>query len=155
MAKPIEVTVSGTAFLIQPLDAFEALAIFGDLQKDILPAAGGLVSLLAGGQDDVRDEAAMAGAIAKLSQRLDGKQLIGWTNRLLTKDLISVELNGNLVPLDAAAKAMAFAEFTDVLELLFHALRVWFGRPLAAWVSRTGLAQKFQAGGLLGGTPTE
>lgn len=153
--KPTEVTVDETAFLIQPLDAFEALAIFGDLQKDILPAAGGLLSLLSGGTDDARDEAAMADAIARLSERLDGKQLTAWANRLLTKDLISVEINGNLMPLDAAAKSMAFKEFTDVLELMFHVIRAWFASPLAAWASRTGLAQKFQAGDLLGGTRSE
>src|SRR5690606_22092562 len=101
-----------------------------------------------------RDEAALADAIAKLSQRLDGKQLTAWANRLLTKDSISVEINGNLMPLDAAAKSMAFGEFTDILELLFHVIRVNFAGPLLVWVSRIGLAQKLQAAGQLGGTPT-
>src|SRR5690606_40485622 len=111
--KPTIVTINDTAFLIQPLDAFEALAVFADLQKDILPAAGGLIDLIGGEVNEARDEAALADAIAKLSQRLDGKQLTAWANRLLTKDSISVEINGNLMPLDAAAKSMAFREFTE------------------------------------------
>ncbi len=148
--KPTEVTINDTAFLIQPLDAFEALAVFGDLQKDILPAAGGLIGLIGGEVSEERDEAALADAIAKLSQRLDGKQLTAWANRLLTKDSISVEINGNLMPLDAAAKSMAFREFTDILELLFHVIKVNFAGPLAGWLNRLGLGQKLTAGGLSG-----
>jgi len=148
--KPTEVTINETAFLIQPLDAFEALAVFGDLQKDILPAAGGLIGLIGGEASEERDEAALADAIAKLSQRLDGKQLTAWANRLLTKDSISVEINGNLMPLDAAAKSMAFREFTDILELLFHVIKVNFAGPLAGWLNRLGLGQKLAAGGLSG-----
>lgn len=151
--KPTEVTINDTAFLIQPLDAFEALAVFGDLQKDILPAAGGLIGLIGGEASEAseaRDEAALADAIAKLSQRLDGKQLTAWANRLLTKDSISVEINGNLMPLDAAAKSMAFREFTDILELLFHVIKVNFAGPLAGWLNRLGLGQKLAAGGLSG-----
>lgn len=148
--KPTEVTINETAFLIQPLDAFEALAVFGDLQKDILPAAGGLLGLIGGEASEARDEAALANAIAKLSQRLDGKQLTAWANRLLTQDSISVEINGNLMPLDAAAKSMAFREFTDILELLFHVLRVNFAGPLAGWLGRLGLGQKLQQAGLSG-----
>ena len=148
--KPTEVTINDTAFLIQPLDAFEALAVFGDLQKDILPAAGGLIGLIGGEASEERDEAALADAIAKLSQRLDGKQLTAWANRLLTKDSISVEINGNLMPLDAAAKSMAFREFTDILELLFHVIKVNFAGPLAGWLNRLGLGQKLAAGDLSG-----
>ena len=148
--KPTEVTNNDTAFLIQPLDAFEALAVFGDLQKDILPAAGGLLGLIGGEASEARDEAALADAIAKLSQRLDGKQLTAWANRLLTKDSISVEINGNLMPLDAAAKSMAFREFTDILELLFHVIKVNFAGPLAGWLNRLGLGQKLTAAGLSG-----
>lgn len=154
MQKPTEVTVGDTVYLIQPLDAFTALSIFGDLQKDILPAAGGLLSAMADEQGDDKDEQALATAIAKLSERLDGKQLRAWADRLLTKENISVEINGNLMPLDAAAKAMAFTCFTDILELMFHALKVWFAAPLASWVSRFGLAQKLNQAGLLAGTQT-
>lgn len=153
MQKPVEVTIGGTVYLIQPLDAFTALGVFGDLQKDIMPAAGELLSSMAGNQQE-EDEAALATAIARLSERLDGKQLKAWADRLLTKDNISVEINGNLMPLDAAAKAMAFTSFTDILELMFHALKAWFAAPLASWVSQLGLAQKLSQVSQLVGTQT-
>ncbi|TFL14220.1 hypothetical protein CSC67_08695 [Pusillimonas caeni] len=148
MVKPVEVTVNETVFFITPMDAFEALAVFGDLQKDILPAVGDLIAAVAKEEGDkAGDEAAMARAIQKLSEKLDGKQLTRWADRLLTKDSITVEINGADLPLDAAAKAMAFREFTDVLELLFHVIKVNFAGPLARWLSRTGLGlNQLQAG---------
>ncbi|WP_237173044.1 phage tail assembly chaperone [Paracandidimonas lactea] len=144
MAKPIEVTVGETLFFVTPMDAFEALAAFGDLQKDLLPALGELISVAAG-QDD--GEAAMGRAIEKLSTKLDGKQLKYWADRLLTRDTISVEINGADMPLDVAAKAMAFREFTDILELLAHVIRINFAGPFMRWLSRTGLdLSQLQAG---------
>lgn len=140
--KPTEVVVNETSFLVHPLDAFDALAVFGDLQKDILPAVGGLMSLLGDGSSEAQDEAALSDAITKLSERLDGRQLTSWANRLLTKENISVEINGNLMPLDAAAKSMAFKGFTDILELLFQVIRINFAGPLAGWLNRAGLGQK-------------
>jgi len=144
MAKPIEVTVGETVFFITPMDAFDALAAFGDLQKDILPALGDLISV-AGGQDD--GEAAMGKALEKLSGKLDGKQLKYWADRLLTPDTIAVEINGADRALDAAAKAMAFKEFTDILELMVHVIKVNFASPLGRWLSRSGLdLSQVQAG---------
>lgn len=131
MAKPVEVMVNDTVFFITPMDAYEALAVFGDLQKDVLPAVGGLFA------DD--SDTSMADSIAKLSAKLDGKQLQYWCDRLLTKDSIVVEINGNDMPLDMAARSMAFKEFTDILELLFHVIKVNFSGPLARWLSRSGL----------------
>lgn len=139
MAKPIEVEVNGTVFFITPMDAFEALAVFGDLQKDILPAVGDLITAVAKDSDPQADEAAMARAIEKLSGKLDGKQLTRWTDRLLTKDSITVEINGADLPLDAAAKSMAFREFTDILELLLHVIKVNFAGPLQGFLSRIGV----------------
>lgn len=138
MAKPIEVVINDTTFFITPMDAFEALAVFGDLQKDVLPAVGDLLGSLAR-DDGGNDDAAMARALEKLSSKLDGKQLRQWADRLLTKDSISVELNGNDMQLDATAKVMAFKEFTDILELMLHVIKVNFAGPLARWLSRSGL----------------
>lgn len=136
--KPVEVTVNGTAFLIQRMDAFEALAAFGDLQKDILPAIGGAFGALQGENDD-QAEAAMADAIAKLSKQLDGKQLKYWADRLLSKERVSVEIEGDLRPLDAATRAEAFDTFADILELMFHVIKLEFAGPLAGWLARLGL----------------
>lgn len=149
MAKPIEVEVNGTVFFITPMDAFEALAVFGDLQKDILPAVGDLITAVAKDAGAQADDAAMARAIEKLSGKLDGKQLKGWADRLLTKDSITVEINGADLPLDAAAKSMAFREFTDILELLRHVIKVNFAGPLGRWLSRSGLDLSQIKAGLL------
>lgn len=149
MTKPIEVTVNGTVFFITPMDAFEALAVFGDLQKDILPAIGDLITAVAKDAGAQADDAAMARAIEKLSGKLDGKQLKGWADRLLTKDSITVEINGADLPLDAAAKSMAFREFTDILELLLHVIKVNFAGPLGRWLSRSGLDLSQIKSGLL------
>lgn len=155
MAKPLEVTVGEHAFVIQPLDAFEALAIFGDLQRDILPAAGGLFALV-DSNDAARDEAAMADAIARLSARLDGKQLSAWANRLLTPENISVEVNGNLMKLGPAARAMGvFIDFTGILELMFHALKFWFAGPIAVFLNRTGVGLSQVRGKLSAPTQTQ
>lgn len=151
MAKPVEVVVNETTFFITPMDAFEALAVFGDLQKDVLPAVGDLIGSMTR-EDGGNDDAAMAKALEKLSGKLDGKQLRQWADRLLTKDAISVELNGNDVPLDNTAKAMAFKEFTDILELMMHVIKVNFAGPLARWLSRSGLGLNQLKAGLSGVT---
>lgn len=141
MARPIEVTINETTFFITPMDAFQALEVFGDLQKDLLPAIGELVAVGFGGEGEAGDngEQAMASAIEKLSMKLDGKQLKAWTDRLITQDSVAVSIHGKDMALDAAARTMAFREFTDILELLFHVIKVNFAGPLGRWLSRTGL----------------
>lgn len=141
MARPIEVTINETTFLITPMDAFQALEVFGDLQKDLLPAIGELVAVGFGTEGEASDngEQAMASAIEKLSMKLDGKQLKAWTDRLITQDSVAVSINGKDMALDAAARTMAFREFTDILELLFHVIKVNFAAPLGRWLSRSGL----------------
>lgn len=146
--KPVEIEVDGTVFYVSRMDAFEALAAFGDLQKDVLPAVGGMIAAMA--DDDKNADAAMSQAITKLSTQLDGKQLKYWCDRLLHKDRISVEINGNVMPLDAATRSMAFGEFTDILELLFHVIKLEFGRPLASWLGRLGLDPSQLKAGLSG-----
>ncbi|WP_406611915.1 phage tail assembly chaperone [Alcaligenes aquatilis] len=138
MARPVEVTVNDTIFLITPMDAFEALEVFGDLQKDLLPAVGELLSLSLGAQAE-QAEVLMSGAIEKLSEKLSGRQLKQWTDRLINADSVAVSMNGRDMRLDAAARAMVFKEFTDILELLFHVLKVNFASPLGRWLSRSGL----------------
>lgn len=145
MAKNTEVTVNDTLFIVHPLNAFEALEIFGDLQKELLPAIGDLLTAAiadkapAPEESESQDAEMLTTAISKLSERLSGKQLTAWSERLLTKDTVSVEINGTLMPLDAAAKRLAFKEFTDILELLFRVIQVNFAGPLVGFLSRFGL----------------
>lgn len=154
--KPVEIEVGGTTFYITRMDAFDALAAFGDLQKDVLPSVGGMIAAIAEG--DLTDESAdvaIADAITKLSTQLDGKQLKYWCDRLLAKERVSVEINGNVMPLDAVARPMAFTEFTDILELLFHVIKLEFGGPLASWLGRLGLDPSQLTAGLSERTATK
>ncbi|HRL22802.1 MAG TPA: hypothetical protein PLP85_13625 [Alcaligenes sp.] len=138
MARPVEVKVNESTFFITPMDAFEALEVFGDLQKDLLPAIGDLIS--AGlGQSEEQGGLAVASAIEKLSLKLDGKQLKTWVDRLVTADSVAVSINGQDMALDKAARALAFREFTEILELLFHVIKVNFAAPLGRWLSHFGL----------------
>lgn len=43
MRKPKIVAIGGYKFGIARMDAFSALEVFGDLQKELLPALGGLM----------------------------------------------------------------------------------------------------------------
>lgn len=151
--KPVEIVVNGTTFYVSRMDAFDALAAFGDLQKDVLPAVGGMIASMADGDDSA--DAAMSQAITKLSTQLDGKQLKYWCDRLLSKERVSVEINGNVMPLDAATRAMAFSEFTDILELLFEVIKLEMGRPLLSWLDRLGLAPSLLQAGRLEGIATK
>lgn len=135
--KPVEVIVNDVTFIIHRMDAFDALAAFGDLQKDILPAIGGAFGALDNADDQA--EAAMADAIAKLSKQLDGKQLKYWADRLLDKERVSAEVDGELKPLNAATRAEVFETFADILELMFHVIKLEFASPLAGWLDRLGL----------------
>lgn len=140
--RPVEFEVAGVTFYVDRMDAFEALSTFGDLQKDLLPSLGGLLALL--GDDDSASEDALSGAVAKLSQSLNGKQLEYWCDRLLTKDRVSVEVAGEVKKLDKATRLVVFESFTDILELLYHVIKMEFYAPLVSWLGRVGLGQKLQ-----------
>lgn len=133
--KPVEVTVRDTTFVIHPMDPFTALKTFGDLQKELLPAIGDLLTL---GEAEKPDPEQMSKGIEKLSQKLDGKQLEYWSARLITKDSVFVEVNGSVVPVDASTRDLAFKEFTDILEVMWHVVRINFAGPLRAFLNRFG-----------------
>lgn len=139
----IEIKAAGTTFYYDRMDAFEALEAFGDLQKDVLPSLGGLLALM--GDDDDAGEQALADSVAKLSQQLTGKQLKYWCDRLLTKDRVSVDIAGETHKLGQTERCQAFDQFTDILELLYHVLRIEFADPLVSWLGQLGAGQKLQA----------
>lgn len=144
MAKAVEVMIGDTLFVVHPFNAFEALEIFGDLQKELLPAFGemlGAVMQPGGEQVDETDSEVVAKAISKLSEKLSGKQLKFWADRLITKDSVSVEINGSMMGMDETAKQLAFKEFTEILELLVHVIKINFAGPLKGFLNRFGLDQ--------------
>ncbi|HEX3161159.1 MAG TPA: hypothetical protein VHQ92_01150 [Pseudolabrys sp.] len=146
------ITIGDTAFYIRKMDPFAALKVFGDLQRDILPAAGLILQSVFGeggvrGDATVREtiaeaaaEKGMADALTALSSRLDGNSLIAWANRLLDPDHIAVTINGRDAKLTADVKAMAFRDPGDILELMAEVIRYNFGDFLVRWAGRFGPA---------------
>lgn len=148
--KPTEVTIDGVVFLIRPFDPFTQLQLFGDLQREILPAVGGIANIaLARDPEAAKGPEADAAAIAAfrdLSAKFDGAALKKWAERLLQPDFVSYAIDGREpAKLDRLGQSMAFKDFSGVLELLYHVGKVNFANPLARWAGLTGLAQKLTA----------
>ncbi|CAP41321.1 phage tail assembly chaperone [Bordetella petrii] len=142
MARPHEITIGDTKFYIQRFDAFEALEIFGDLQRDILPAAGGALAAAFGAENGPRDEQAMIQALRELSTTLDGKTLKAWADRLIVPDLVAYELpDAQPAKLDKRGRELAFQDFTEILELMFHVIKWNCEGPLGRWLDRFGAAR--------------
>lgn len=152
MSKATEVVIGSTTYIIRPFDAFTQLRLFGDLQREILPAMGGLLNVVADKkEDDAKINAAGVQALRELSERLGGAALEKWANALIHGDYIAYQPEGDRTAqkLDRAGQALAFSDFSEILELLFHICRVNFAAPFARWVSLTGLARSM-AGRLSG-----
>ncbi|GAB1578672.1 phage tail assembly chaperone [Bordetella petrii] len=139
MSKPYEVTIGRTTYYIRRFDAFSALELFGDLQRDILPAAGGALAAVFGPEDGAKDEQAMLQAFRELSTTLDGKTLKAWADRLIDPDLVAYERDGaEPAKLDKRGREAAFEDFTEILELMFHIIKWNCEGPLARWLDRFG-----------------
>ncbi|MBB2918334.1 phage tail assembly chaperone [Cupriavidus alkaliphilus] len=154
----LKVTIGETAFYIARFDPFTALRMFGDLQKEILPAVGHLLQAAFGDEGggkqgqpvdkEALDAAADAGlveALRELSEKLNGAALEAWANRLLDPECVAVSINGRDAKLDKATRSMAFRDAGDILELMFHIIRFNFADFLLRWVGRSGPAQKLLA----------
>jgi hypothetical protein len=143
--RSIDIKIGDNVFTILRINALEAWPLFGDLQKEFLPSISELIMTVAkpaeeSADAEEREGRVMAEAIAKVSTSLSGDQLKKWTDRLLTADYISVSINGAPpIKLDGTAKALAFKDFSEVPELLFHVLKFNFAGPLAGFLSRFGL----------------
>lgn len=150
MARHHEVKIGETIFRITRFDPFTALALFGDLQRDVLPAVGGLLAaVFAGGpgqEASERDERAAIEAFRELSQQLGGQKLTAWADRLIDEDLVSFEIPGREpAKLSKANRGMAFQDFADILELLFHIVRFNFADPLVRWAGHIGPVRELLA----------
>ncbi|QDJ52806.1 phage tail assembly chaperone [Bordetella hinzii] len=141
MSATKQVTIGTTIFHISRFDAFRQLKLLGDLQKEVLPAAGSLLTAVfsGDGQEQAQDEAAMLAAFRDLSSRLGGEALANWASRLIDPELVTFELAGRApMKLSEAQRDMAFGDFSEILELLFHILEHNFAGPLARWAGRFG-----------------
>ncbi|MGO4400282.1 phage tail assembly chaperone [Achromobacter sp. PAB15] len=139
-----EVTIGSTVFRVSRFDPFRQLKLLGDLQKEVLPAAGSMLTAVFGGDGAVqeRDEKAMLNAFRELSVKLGGDSLASWAERLIDAELVTFELAGREPQkLTPAHRGLAFGDYAEILELLFHILEHNFAGPLARWAGRFGPAR--------------
>lgn len=143
--RSITVEIGDNEYTINRINALDAWPMFGDLQKEFLPAISELIMTVAkpaeaSADSEEREGRVMAEAIAKISGNLSGDRLKYWTDRLLNGEYVFVSINGGQpVKLDGTAKAMAFQDFSAIPELLFHVIKFNFAGPLAGFLSRFGL----------------
>ena len=136
MSQTVEIKVGDTTFFITKMNAFEALPVFGDLQKELLPALGALLGSL----KDVNNTD-LEKAVEKLSAQLDGKSLERWATRLLDSGHIAYEdENGEAVRFKLARDGHIFDDFAEVLQLLVVVIKENFAAPLTRWLNLSGLA---------------
>jgi hypothetical protein len=141
--RPQEVTVGEVKFRITPFDPWTQLRLFGDLQKEILPHVGGMLSAAFGAENGQRDEQAAIQAFRDLSANLGGAVLEKWAKLLLDPDYVTFEMNrAEPAKLTQVNFGMALPDFAAMLELMYHVGRVNFAGPLSRWAGLSGLAQK-------------
>ena len=147
MKKPTIVTIGSNEFRITAFDPFRQLKLFGDLQKEVLPAVGGVINVaMSKGQDGQADDKAGVEAFRELSSRFDGTQIMRWVELLLDQEYVFVSVDGaDPIKLNKQVREDVFADFSEVLELIYHIGKVNFAAPLARWASLSGLAQKLTA----------
>lgn len=127
-----DVTIGDTVYHLTTLPPRDQLRIFGDLQKDLLPAAGDLIG-------SSGDQEGMAAALARLSTQLDGARLTAWVDRLLTPETVSYEKDGRTPrQYDPRQFDLAFEDFSQALELLWQVIDLNFAGPLGRWLGHFG-----------------
>ncbi|MCA7086048.1 hypothetical protein K7G19_20880 [Cupriavidus sp. DB3] len=158
MNRVLTVPIGDTEFIIRKIDPFLALQIFGDLQRDILPAVGHLLEgVFAEGKDvqvAAKTDAAVAEAVRELSSKLDGASLTAWADRLFNPEFIAVSINGRESKLTKEMRALAFRDAGDILELMFHVIRHNFADFFLRWAGRFGSVQGLAAKLSVGSGPT-
>ncbi|HFF6216692.1 phage tail assembly chaperone [Stenotrophomonas maltophilia] len=155
MAKK-EVQIGKTTFYLTTFAPRDQLRIFGDLQKELLPAVGTLLTAAAGktdADDGELDEAVLVGAIRSFSASLDGKGLDAWCGRLIDSERVTYEKGGrDAKKLTSNQMDDAFDDFGEILELLFEIIKLNFAGPLGRWLGLFGSGLGEKLGGLLDGS---
>jgi hypothetical protein len=135
------VTIGGTTFHLRTFSPFEQLKMFGDLQRELLPALGILMSA-GDGVAKKDDDMDIAAALSRLSGSLDGGKLAAWSQRLLTEDTISFTSNASsgkeAQKLKPGLFDLAFNDFSEIVELMGEVIVLNFAGPLGRWLGRIG-----------------
>lgn len=145
---PVKKQIGDVTFRITPFDPFKQLQLFGNLQKEILPAVGGVLNVTLGSEKiaDADADAAAIKAFRELSSNFTGDVLLKWANLLLEDDYITFEFPGSEPQkLTKHNRAEALPDMSYILELMFHVGKVNFADPLQRWAGLSGLAQKLTA----------
>lgn len=127
-----EITVGDAAFVVHVIPPFQALAILGDLQKELAPVLGALAS------GDGGKDVDFAQVMELIGPRLSGDKLLDWSNKLLRPDYVSVIMNGNAVPLDGNTRELAFTDAIQILQVMYELIAFNYTEPLKAFASRFG-----------------
>lgn len=127
------ITIGDSEFVVHTIPPFSALAILGNLQRELSPVLGSLASLKEG------DAAEFDKVLEVIAPRLDGDALLKWTEVLLKPDYVSFAINGNMASLSKDNKELAFADPMQIIEVMFELLRFNFEGPLKSFASRFGL----------------
>lgn len=139
--KPFQ--IGTTTFHVTKFDALTQLKLLGDLQKEVIPSAGALFGAVISEPGEARDEQAVMDALRQLSGRLGGDDLKKWFGMLVTPENVSFELDGREPqPLTDAHRGLAFQDFAEILELMYHVLMHNFSGPLVRWAGRFGPARE-------------
>jgi|SRR6186713_444496 len=139
--------IGEVTFRITPFDPFKQLQLFGNLQKEILPAVGGVLNVTLGSETvaDADADAAAIKAFRELSANFSGDVLLKWANLLLEDDYITFEFPGDEPKkLTKHNRTDALPDMSYILELMFHVGKVNFADPLQRWAGLSGLAQKLK-----------
>lgn len=141
MSRNLTVTIGQADFHIRRFDPFMALELLGDLQRDILPALGSLMSAVFAKDEGSMPDAAIGDAVRELSTKLDGASLQRWANRLLDPEFVSFSINGRDAKLSRDKRDMAFDDAGQIIELMVHIIRHNFADFFLRWAGRFGSVQ--------------
>jgi hypothetical protein len=142
MAGRHELKLNGSTYYIRKYDAFLAIKILGDLQKQFL---GPMVILMEASDENASPEAKMkfvADGIEKISHTLDGDTLVALAKRVLNPDFISVSIGSE--PTEKLTENIlnraTDSNVADVVTIIAEVLKVNFTEVFTRGRTLIGLA---------------
>lgn len=143
-----QIIIGETTFYVRKFSAMEQIKIFGDLQKTILPSVSKLIT---GKENEEANNDGFSQALAELSKRLDGNELIKLAQTLIKPDTVTVQRddlsNGEEFKLSHNKFDVVFTDMSDIIELLVFILRLNFESFFTKYLTRLGLGQSLAGKG--------
>lgn len=127
------IAIGESEFAVHTIPPFRALAILGNLQRELAPVLGSL------GTGKEGEEVDLEKVLEALSPRIDGDALTKWADVLLVPDYVSFAINGNMVPLTKDNRELAFSDPMQILQVMYELLKHNFEGPIKTFTSRFGL----------------